>query len=200
MFSIVQIHKSNEKSNIILYDCPMCIFETIQSNDNKLVIDSDKNDIVMGKIYYKKFRFDEIRNIAKSMVKTPYVFSLDADEGIYDSVEEINSNLKGENAYSVQVASVMPQKNYVIQECTRIFKKEIDWFGWAHERPKVEQATRTDILIKHKGYSNEEINYQKAKRNIDLMLESALAISDKYQRYKLFTNLSLEFNKGKNNG
>ena len=206
MFSIVQIHKPEERNNIVIYDdIPMVICETIKSNESKLVVEEEKDNVIFAKIYYKEFRFDECRNIAKSLAKTEYIFSLDADEGIYNTKEEIEKHLKSNyDAYTVHVASLSPTSEYSIKECTRIFKKELSWWGYAHERPiksfendkveDVKELCRTDILIKHIGYTDNNINKQKATRNVDLILKSGYAIFDKYQRIKLNSNLDYELN------
>lgn len=197
-FTVVQLHKPDEKHLIRPLPFNHIVVETIQSNEWKLDVldklDDNGKTKVFAKLYYDEWRFDKARNFAKSLVETEYTFMLDADEVIIfgDIEKTLQSN---KDCYSVQIASLESGKYHCLP-VKRLAKTSIDYEGWCHEQPKVEQSYFADIIIRHTGYNDPTTNKQKAKRNADLILKSGLALTDKFQRQKLLETLIFEEQNG----
>lgn len=193
-YTIVQLHKPSEKHFIQPLNCNHIIVETIKSDkwyiETLLDEVEEGNRVVIAKLYYDEWRFDKARNLAKTLVNTEYTFMLDADETIiYGDIEKTIESKK--DCYSVQIAS-LEQGKYTCLPVRRLAKTNIDYYGWCHEQPDVEQSYFADIIIRHTGYNDPVLNKQKAKRNADLILKSGLALTDKFQREKLKQTLNFE--------
>jgi hypothetical protein len=188
--TIVQMFKENEPLFLIDYGVPMIRVMTKKGDSYRLDNIKTEGNLTTAILYYDEWRFDKARNLAKKLVDTEYVFTLDADEEIvyfnFDKWTELNHN-----SYNVTIANLTNELKYTNFEATRLFKTKFDYFGWAHERPLINTPhIMTDILVRHIGYANPEVNQNKYKRNADLILKSGLALTDEYQREKLKQTLN----------
>lgn len=194
-FTICQLHKPEEKHLIKPYNFPHLIVETIQSDKWDIEIVDKDDKTTLAKLYYDEWRFDKARNLAKTLIETEYTFMLDADETIiYGDIEKVLQSNK--DCYSVNIASIELNQKYTLLPVRRLAKTNIDYVGWCHEQPDVKESYFADIILRHVGYNNYETNLKKAKRNADLILKSGLALTDKYQRYKLLQSLKFEEQNG----
>lgn len=183
--TIVQMFGEGESGFVVDYGIPMVRVVTKKGNSYQLDDIKKEGNLTTATLYYDFWRFDKARNLAKQLAETEYIFSLDADEEIihFDFDKWTNLNY---DSYNVTVANLTNKLTYQNFEATRLFKKKYDWFGWAHERPLIHTPhIMTDILIRHIGYADTSKNKSKYKRNLDLILKSGLALTDKYQFEKL---------------
>lgn len=203
-YSVVQIYSEQDAKMIQELDCNHLVFLTKPSDETKLEIMIDiggKYRKVKGVIHYKPtksgyMRFDEVRNLALSVVNTDYTLMLDADELIL-TPELINYWCeKNKEAYVVNIISTFQDFSVKMSPTKRLFKTKYRYTGWSHEQPNIDEAYQTDLLIKHVGYINNQNNIKKNKRNVDLCIESGLALTNNYQRYKLYQGLKMEFENG----
>lgn len=183
--TIVQMFAENERIFLIDYGVPMVRVMTKKGDSYKLDDIKIEGNLTTATLYYDEWRFDKARNLAKQLAETEYIFSLDADEEIlifdFDKWTDLNYN-----SYNVTIANLTHDLRYTNFEATRLFKKKFEWFGWAHERPLINTPhIMTDILVRHIGYADPSNNKLKYKRNLDLILKSGLALTDKYQFEKL---------------
>jgi glycosyltransferase involved in cell wall biosynthesis len=198
-YTIVQIHSPEDKHFIKTFNCNQVICETIYEKgadyEAELLVDNMVGDFrkVYAKIYYDEFRFDKARNVAKSFANTKYIFSLDADETIiFGDIDKVIQSNK--DCYSVCILSPVGNE-MALSWGQRLFKREIDWVGYAHETPDTQSTTRSNIVLYHTGYADESKLYGKAKRNNDLIMKSGMALNNEWYREKLYTGLIEEFNR-----
>jgi len=127
--------------------------------------------------------FDECRNLTIERSKMDWIFWIDSDETLEQSMN-INKYLRPScyNAYAIKQHhyAVEPAELFRTDFPARLFRnhKGIKFFGFVHEHPELELNEGigkvniiSDVAIMHTGYSTEEIRRKRFMRNFPLMQE-----------------------------
>lgn len=191
---------------------------TIQKNYKDSIITKDNLTVLHYDIFYKKgdFSFSEIRNAAKSVAKNEWILSLDADERIMISQEEID-NLKevSEKIGGINITNFDFSPNLKLEKDNevwdgnydrqalvycRLFRKRFNWTYRVHERIEVDIEKQgfliadSTILLKHIGYNSIVTKQEKFTRNLHMMYKE-LAVNPGCQwiTTKLYQSLRLVY-------
>lgn len=166
------------------------------SNDNTISIAREYTD----KIYEFTWNndFSEARNVSISHCVGEWILVLDADEELTD-IEKLIDFLNDDknkiyNTCEIICRSYGDTKLKTYADCGiyRLFRNNAGFHyeGKIHEQPKViEPVIRTDIVINHYGYLNDDVNLvvNKYERNIQLLLNDLNNnIRPEYTRYQLY--------------
>lgn len=155
-----------------LPDCEVILVEVIKNVDDYTKLIYQNKNIINYEMGIKDFNFSEARNRAKDLATNNWIFSIDADERLqYDQHNHLFEVIKMDcDAVSMKIYD--PSLN-VGAEVVRLFKKGIDWVGFAHEQILAEKEVKTNIMIRHDGYANltKEQWHKKNMRNLCLMLK-----------------------------
>lgn len=136
----------------------------------------------------ENFRFDTVRNLAKSLARYEWIFSIDADERLCIDqhnylYELINTEF---DSFTFKVFDVNNNSFGIVR---RLFKKSYDWVGACHEQILSLNCRETKLLIRHEGYSSKETLLDKNKRNLDLMLQDKDNNLTDYYKDKIMNTL-----------
>lgn len=136
----------------------------------------------------KDFNFADVRNIAKDFATNDWIFSIDADERLqYDQHNHLFEVIKLDcEAVSMKVYDPNINKG---AEVVRLFKKHLNWVGYAHEQIITDKLVKTNLLIRHDGYANlsKEQQHEKSMRNLSLMLKDVENNNKKYWLEKIIS-------------
>jgi len=201
----------NEENNIA-----RCINSYKDIVDEIIVVDTGSTDMTVeiarnlgAQIYKFKWEndFAKARNYALSKANGDWIIFLDADEYFEEkSAKKIPQILKGIkntnfNAVGCKIINIDKNKGGKVQGSflnIRIFKRseDIKYIGNIHERisnfkGKINIAAYyQDIIIYHTGYST-DINKEKARRNLEILLENINKEGEKAEYYHYLSDCYL---------
>lgn len=136
----------------------------------------------------ENFRFDTVRNLAKSLARYEWVFSIDADERL--CIDQHNYLYELINTeYDSFTFKVFDVNNNSFGIVRRLFKKSYDWVGACHEQILSLNCRDTKLLIRHEGYNSNETLLDKNKRNLDLILQDKDNNLTDYYKDKIMNTL-----------
>lgn len=185
--------------------------ETIESDEEKLEIEQENDNVIFAKWYYKEFHFSKAMNAAKSLSKSKFVLKIDADERLlphqhqrlYEELYEYQAN---EKLGGVKLLLLDTQQSIgFMQPSLRLLRNNDDiyYISPIHEQPSIiidelkkDYITKdSTFVIHHIGYDQGgNVNEKKLVRNIRLFLSEPeilkyesmeyMFLRDCYQLYK----------------
>lgn len=207
--SIAVITKNEEKNIRRLLESVKSLKENISyeiiivdtgSSDKTIAIAEEYTD----KIYEYTWNndFSEARNVSISHCVGEWILVLDADEELTD-IEKLIDFLNDDKNKIYNTCEIICRsygdiklKTYADCGLYRLFRNNTGFHyeGKIHEQPKViEPVIRTDIVINHYGYLNDDVNLviNKYERNIQLLLDDLNKnIKPEYTKYQMYKTYS----------
>lgn len=154
------------------------IVQTVKGGETRKI--SDANGLSFHDWGYEKFRFDEARNYALSLVKTDWCIMLDIDERLQifkEDIEFIES--QPENIAGLRVALNCYNGSTVAKyDSVRIMRQGVRYEYFAHEtidywiQRNGFEIAQSPILIRHDSYSEKNLITGKLLRNYHLILDN----------------------------
>lgn len=184
----------------------LILIKTIESNETKVKYFGTKiqNRVLISEyeINYKELDLAHFRNIGKSYASCDWIVSLDADERIAISQADIDLITKQHAQIGGVTVNLMSYINdgakgqtHVIQP-VRIFRKDFTWRYRIHEQiaqditEKGYHLRGSDIMIRHLGYSTDEIKNRKLARNLKPLLKEVLENNNDFTFFKLWQTVN----------
>lgn len=179
----ISIMTKNNKEDLI-----RCLSSFVAFNLPILIIDTGSQDGTIeylreNKIQYieKEFNddFSEIRNLSFDFIKTKWIFFIDSDEYIEEEkLKEILKKLKTEKSDIILFpVNNLVNENVIIREPFKI--KIIKNISSLRYKGKIHEYIDSgientcvfwNIPIIHTGYQNQEVNFDKIKRNLKILV------------------------------
>ncbi len=207
--SIAVITKNEEKNIRRLLESVKSLKDNISyeiiivdtgSSDNTIAIAEEYTD----KIYEYTWNndFSEARNVSISHCVGEWILVLDADEELADKEKIIDflndEDNKRYNSCEIICRSYGDIKLNTYADCGlyRLFRNNAGFHyeGKIHEQPMIiEPVVKTDIIINHYGYLNDDVNLviNKYERNIQLLLDDLdKNIKPEYTKYQMYKTYS----------
>lgn len=175
------------------------VVKTVQGGESKVVEETD--NISLYEYGYEKFRFDEARNFAVSKVKTDWFLTLDVDERVLISKEDVEALYKlpqsvwAGNVKIVCYTGDEKSGSGASYDIPRVFRRGVKYEYYCHETTEHWLAERgyekcfTPIVIRHDGYWSDEAMKRKLIRNFNLILDNIEANRDNRSDPKLLGDL-----------
>jgi hypothetical protein len=184
-----------------LPDCEKVLLLVKNGEVDKLELHTETEKLKVGILYLKEFAFDKARNYAKEVATNDWIFSIDADERLCIDQHEVILNLTKQIQYDCFQFVICDTPTAQSGIVRRMFRKELNWVGKAHEQIISDKVARTNILIRHEGYTSKETLIEKQERNLKLMLKDIDNNTNEYY-YNIILNSAKnikEFRDGEKN-
>lgn len=153
--SIVMIVKNEES-------CLETCLETVKDADEIIIVDTGSKDKTVeiaekyGKVFYYEWNdnFAEARNFAKSKATGDWILSIDADEKLLNTIEQVKKIAEQAEADGVKAINVNQVSGSQSNKFPRLFKncEEVCWIGAIHNYLSISGKADSNLKIEY-GYS-----------------------------------------------
>jgi glycosyltransferase involved in cell wall biosynthesis len=163
-----------------LLDKPVVELIIVDTGSHDKTVDIAKE--YTNKVYYHQWEkhFSEMRNITISYAKGEYIFILDADEVLMDSIQLYSiitdEQFRAFNTYIVKIKNLITSGSPTILPQQRVFRNDGDFHyeGAVHNQPRYKDPVlTTDLLVEHYGYlfCDDELREKKFLRTAAILMD-----------------------------